>query len=90
MINPDNFGQLVIKPGFYHLVQMPPKNLQQFLEKISDSKESVNILNILEDPKKTQFGYNPDNPEITIIEFLKPETYANILSRLPPPESSQN
>ena len=90
LINPDNFGQLVTKPDFYHLVQIPPENLQQFLEKISDSKESVNILNILEDPQKTQFGYDPDNPETTIIEFLKPETYAKILSRLPPPKSSQN
>ena len=39
LINPDNFGQLVTKPGFYHLVQMPPEKLQQFLEKISDSEE---------------------------------------------------
>jgi len=42
LINPDNFGQLVTKPDFYHLVQMPPEKLQQFLEKISDSEESVN------------------------------------------------
>jgi hypothetical protein len=39
LINPNNFGQLVTKPGFYHLVQMPPEKLQQFLEKISDSEE---------------------------------------------------
>jgi len=88
LINPDNFGQLVTKPGFDYLVQMPPKNLQEFLKKISDLGES-DILNIL-NPQKTQFSYNPNNPEITIIEFLKPETYANILSRLPPPKSNQN
>ena len=52
LINPNNFGQLVTNPGFYHLVQIPPENLRQFLEKISNSEESVNILNILEDPKK--------------------------------------
>ena len=33
LINPDNFGQLVRKPGFYHLVQIPPENLRQFLKK---------------------------------------------------------
>jgi len=81
---PENFAAL-IQAGLIN-----PNNFRQFLKKISDLGESVNILNILEDPKKNQFGYNPNNPEITIIEFLKPETYAKILSRLPPPKSSQN
>jgi len=38
LINPDNFGQLVTKPDFYHLVQMPPEKLQQFLEKSATRK----------------------------------------------------
>ena len=59
LINPDNFRQIVRKPDFYHLVQIPPENLRQFLKKISDSKESVNILNILEDPKKNPIWLQP-------------------------------
>ena len=85
LINAKTFEQLVKLPAFYHLVNIPTVNLQNFLEKKANMLTSEKLANLLKDLKVP-----PDDQPEVILEYLDPDTYSAILSRLPESESSQN
>ncbi len=83
LINANNFGQLAKLPAFYHLVQIPTENLEHFLKsRLLTPEKLINLL------KNSPLGF--DNPQEMIIEYTDPNTYSEILSRLPKPTSNQN
>ncbi len=85
LINTETFGQLVKLATFYHLVNIPTANLQDFLEKKANMLTPEKLVNLLKGLKVP-----PDDQPEVILEYLDPDTYSAILSRLPESESSQN